>query len=94
VTRNRRGDEIDIAAIGEKPYRVLLGEVKWNSRPLGVKDIRKLLDKRTLVDWYNDKREEHFLIISKAGFTKSAEDFMNANGIEGRDLIELLDSLG
>jgi hypothetical protein len=60
----------------------------------GVKDIKKLLDKRTLVDWYNDKREEHFLIISKAGFTKSAEDFMNANGIEGRDLIELLDSIG
>jgi len=90
---NRRGDEIDIAAIGEKPYRVLLGEVKWNSRPLGVKDIRKLLDKRTLVDWYNDKREEHFLMISKAGFTKSAKDFMNANGIEGRDLAELLEEM-
>jgi hypothetical protein len=47
---NRRGDEIDIAVIGEKPYRVFLGEVKWNSRPLGVNEIRKLLDKRILVD--------------------------------------------
>ena len=58
-----------------------------------VKDIRKLLDKRSLVDWYNDKREEHFLIISKAGFIKSAKDFMNANGIEGRNLTELLEEM-
>jgi AAA+ ATPase superfamily predicted ATPase len=90
---NRRGDEIDIAVIGENPYRVLLGEVKWNSRPLGVNEVKKLLDKRILVDWYNDKREEHFLMISKAGFTKSAKDFMNDNGIEGRDLTELLDEM-
>ena len=87
---NRRGDEIDIAVIGEKPYSTLLGEVKWNSRPMGVKDIKKLLDKRILVDWYNDKREEHFLIISKAGFTENATDFMNDNKIEGWDLVELL----
>jgi AAA+ ATPase superfamily predicted ATPase len=87
---NRRGDEIDIAAIGEKPYRVFLGEVKWNSRPLGVNEIKKLLDKRILVDWYNNEREEHFLMISKAGFTKSAKDFMNDNKIEGWDLAELL----
>ena len=87
---NRRGDEIDIAAIGEKPYRVLLGEVKWNSRPLGVNEVKKLLDKRILVDWYNDEREEHFLMISKAGFTKNAEDFMDDNNIEGWDLAELL----
>lgn len=87
---NRRGDEIDIAVIGEKPYKVLLGEVKWNSRPLGVEDIKKLLDKSILVDWYNDNREEHFLMISKAGFTKSAIDFMDDNKIEGWDLAELL----
>ncbi len=87
---NRRGDEIDIAVIGEKPYSTLLGEVKWNSRPMGVKDIKKLLDKRILVDWYNDIREEHFLIISKAGFTENATDFMNDNKIEGWDLVELL----
>ena len=87
---NRRGDEIDIAAIGEKPYRVFLGEVKWNTRPLGVNEIKKLLDKRILVDWYNNEREEHFLMISKAGFTKSAEAFMNDNKIEGWNLVELL----
>ena len=33
---DRSGDEFYIAVIREKPYRVLLGEVKWNSRPLGV----------------------------------------------------------
>jgi len=87
---NRRGDEIDIAAIGENPYRVFLGEVKWNIRPLGVNEIKKLLDKRILVDWYNNEREEHFLMISKAGFTKSTIDFMNDNKIEGWDLAELL----
>jgi len=87
---NRRGDEIDIAAIGENPYRVFLGEVKWNTRPLGVNEIKKLLDKRILVDWYNNEREEHFLMISKAGFTKSTIDFMNDNKIEGWDLAELL----
>ncbi|MDF1534807.1 MAG: DUF234 domain-containing protein, partial [Methanosarcinaceae archaeon] len=90
---NRRGDEIDIAAIGEKPYSVLLGEVKWNSRPLEVNEVNKLLDKRILVDWYNDKRDEHFLMISKAGFTKSATDFMNENNIEGWDLAELLEKM-
>jgi len=87
---NRRGDEIDIAAIGENPYRVFLGEVKWNTRPLGVNQIKKLLDKRILVDWYNNEREEHFLMVSKAGFTKSTKDFMNDNKIEGWDLAELL----
>ncbi len=87
---NRRGDEIDIAVIGEKPYRVFLGEVKWNTKPLGVNEIKKLLDKRILVDWYNTEREEHFLMISKAGFTKSTKDFMNDNKIEGWDLAGLL----
>ena len=87
---NRKGDEVDIAAIGERPYRILLGEVKWNSRPLGVGEVKKLLDKRTLVDWYNDVREEHFVMVSKAGFTGAARRFMDEEGVVGYDLRELV----
>ncbi len=32
-------------------------------------------------------------MISKAGFTKTAKDFMNDNGVKGRDLTELLEDM-
>ncbi|MCG7850274.1 MAG: ATP-binding protein [ANME-2 cluster archaeon] len=90
---NRRGDEIDIAVLGEKPYMILLGEVKWNSRLLGVQEIKKLLDKRALVDWYNDVRKEHFVMVSKAGFTYAARRFMDEEGVVGMDMNELVERL-
>jgi len=86
---NRRGDEIDIAVIGERPYRILLGEVKWNSRPVGVGEIRKLMQKGDLVDWYNDEREEYFVMVSKAGFTQGAKRFVV--GLDMGDLVGRLE---
>lgn len=91
---NRRGDEVDIAVIGENPHKILLGEVKWNSRPIRVGEIKKLIEKHSLVSWYNDKREEHFVFVSKAGFEATTERFMDENGVVGMNLDKLVEGLG
>lgn len=93
---NRRGDEIDIVAINEKTKDILFCECKWTERKTDKNVLGSLLGKKELVNWYNKKRREHYMVVSKKGFTKSARKIMDSENIIGmtlKDVEVLFDKL-
>lgn len=83
---DRKGHEIDIMMYSKKERSIVAGEVKWRKRPVSMGDVEQLLDNVKLVDWYNDKRKEFVIIVSKSGFSESAIKLMNIKNILGLDL--------
>ncbi len=67
--------EIDIVALNENTTEILFCECKWQNRKVDVGALKELLDKAKSVDWNGDKRKEHFMFISKSGFTDEAKKF-------------------
>ncbi len=84
-----RGDEIDVVALDKDTRDILFCECKWQNRKTGVDVIRHLLDKAPLVNWFNGARNEYYIVISKAGFTKKAEEFAKENGVLLFDLKDI-----
>ena len=62
-------EEIDIVAVNEKTKDILFGECKWSNSLVGVNIYNNLKAKSKLIEWNNEKRKEHFVLFSKAGFT-------------------------
>ncbi len=77
----RKGHEIDIIATDEKSKNILFGECKWQNRKTGIDVLATLMDKSRFVDWNINNRTEYFVIISKSGFTKKAEEFAGQNNV-------------
>ncbi len=73
--------EIDIVALNENTGDILFCECKWQNRKTDVHIIEELLDKSKFVDWNNANRKEYFMVISKSGFTKDAEEYANQKNI-------------
>lgn len=61
--------EIDIIGLNEKKRQIIFGECKWSSKPVGTNIYNDLKKKTSGVQWNHGKREEHFIIFSKSGFT-------------------------
>ena len=61
--------EIDIIALNEDTKDILFAECKWQNKPVGIDTYRELKEKSRFVDFYNQKRKEHFALFSKSGFT-------------------------
>lgn len=84
---NRKGDEIDIVALNGED--LIVGEVKWGRIDIGV--VESLIEKSKLINW---KKNKKFLVVSRAGFTKRCERFMDENDIISlnmRDIKALFD---
>ncbi|WP_207589986.1 ATP-binding protein [Halomontanus rarus] len=64
-------NEIDVAAVGEDnaEERLLLGECKWTSSPVGFGLLENLERKASDVRWRGSDRREEFVLFSKSGFT-------------------------
>lgn len=62
--------EIDIMALDYQKEDVLLGEIKWQNKPVGIKTLNKLKEKSEKIRILSDYRK-YFLLISKSGFTPS-----------------------
>ena len=86
---NRRGDEIDFVALHERTGEILFGEIKWTERRAGKEVVEELLEKKEMVEWRKGRRREYFMLFSKKGFTKGAEEIMREKGIAGFELGDL-----
>ncbi len=64
-----RTAEVDLVALAESGREVLLGEVKWSSRPLGTNILKHLEEASQAVDVPSTVRRRHFALFSRAGFT-------------------------
>lgn len=66
-----KDEEIDVVALSEDEKKILLGEVKWSNKHVGVNIYENLKRKAQKVEWGKGKRDEYFCLFSKSGFTKS-----------------------
>lgn len=62
--------EIDIIGISEREQKIVFGECKWSSKPVGTNIYSDLKNKSIFVQWNNHNRKEYFILFSKSGFTK------------------------
>ncbi|MCD6569343.1 MAG: hypothetical protein J7L53_01410 [Deltaproteobacteria bacterium] len=69
---------MDIVAINKELDSILLGEVKWSEKKVGIDIYERLKQKAGKVKWGSKARKEFFCLFSKKGFTdamlKKAED--------------------
>jgi AAA+ ATPase superfamily predicted ATPase len=63
------GAEIDVVGLAPDADRILFGECKWTSDPVGEAVATQLEDTAEQVRWGSPTREEEFVLFSKAGFT-------------------------
>ena len=84
-----RENEIDVMALDNDSHDILFCECKWQNRKIGVDVIGRLLDKAPLVKWFNGARKEHYVVVSKAGFTEKAVAFAKDKGVLLFDLKDM-----
>jgi len=67
-------DEIDIVGLAPNDNRILFGECKWTTEPVGAGLVDSLKTKATNVRWGPDDRTERFVLFSKSGFVDGLGD--------------------
>ncbi|MBS7655446.1 ATP-binding protein [Candidatus Bathyarchaeota archaeon] len=78
--------EIDILALNRETKDILFSECKWGENIDAKKIVKELKDKSKFVQWYNDKREEHYAIFAKTFKKKFKEPnvfLFNLKDLEG-----------
>lgn len=66
--------EIDVIGLNEKENVILIGECKWSGKQVGTDLLNKLTEKSENIKWKIGKREEHFALFSKSGFTEELDN--------------------
>jgi hypothetical protein len=79
-------EEIDVVAVNEKTGDMLFCECKWANAPVGSDLYADLKRKSGLVQWRNDKRNEHFALFSRSGFTADMRSVAKAGNVMLFDL--------
>ncbi len=67
--------EIDLITLNEDTKEVSFCECKWQSAQVSMDILKELQEKSKFVEWFNTKRREYYIVISKSGFTKSARRY-------------------
>ena len=62
-------EEIDLVALSPELDTILLAEVKWSHKPVGIDLVEKLKEKARKVAWGSPRRKEIYALFSKSGFT-------------------------
>ncbi|WP_158855573.1 ATP-binding protein [Halorhabdus sp. CUG00001] len=66
-------DEIDLVGLAPEDDRILLGECKWTTEPVGSGLAEALREKADRVRWGPETRDEQFALFSKSGFEPGLE---------------------
>lgn len=64
-------EEIDVVAVNSESDSILLGEVKWTKKPVGIDILEKLQKKAKMVVWGTAKRKEAYALFSRSGFSNA-----------------------
>lgn len=72
-------DEIDLVGLNPAEDRILFGECKWTSDPVGFGLVESLRAKSEAVRWGPDSREERYVLISKSGFETELREELGSN---------------
>lgn len=77
----QKNEEIDIVALNDENREIYFGEAKWSRKPVGIDILNDLKRKAVLVEWYREKRKEHFMLFSRSGFTDALKDRAKKEGV-------------
>jgi AAA+ ATPase superfamily predicted ATPase len=90
---DRNGNEIDLVSVNTKEKRILTGEVKWSSHPIGEDVLDGLIRKSKLI---GAPGRYEYMLVSKAGFTetckKKAQE-LGATALDIGDIKDLFDDI-
>jgi hypothetical protein len=64
-----RNAEIDLVGLNEEDNSILFVETKWSSQPLRTDVLDSLVQKARQVEWGSPKRQEHYMLVAKGGFS-------------------------
>lgn len=81
--------EIDIVATNEATGDILFCECKWDEKEIDKSIMEKLLEKSEKVEWGGEKRMNHYVVVSRKGFTEEAKRFAEKNKIRTYTLPEI-----
>ncbi|MFB6138255.1 MAG: ATP-binding protein [Halobacteriaceae archaeon] len=84
-------DEIDVVALAPDDDRILLGECKWTSQPVGPSLVSDLRETADLVRWGPDARDVEFALFSRSGFVDGLRDDLDRRWtlFDVEDLLQL-----
>lgn len=68
------GEEIDVVGVSDERERLLVGECKWTTSPVGPGLLDALEGKAPQVQWHDATRTEYFALFSREGFTDALRD--------------------
>ena len=74
-------EEIDIVATNEATGEILFCECEWKDKEMDKAVMEELIEKSKKVGWGNDKRKNHYAVVSRKGFTDAAKGFAEKNRI-------------
>ena len=80
-----KNTEIDLVGLNEEENAILFGEVKWNTKPLGMEILKELKQKIKSVNWGKENRREYFVLVARSGFS---QELIKAAKKEGGFLIK------
>jgi len=72
-------EEIDVVAINFREGRILLGECKWSTHPVGMNTLQSLVARASrlpLEKW----QDAAYVLFSRAGFTDEVRRYAKATG--------------
>ena len=87
-----KNEEIDIVCFNPTLNKILFGEVKWTSKPVGIDIYESLKEKSRKVAWGDKNRKEYFCLFSKQGFTEAMIERAKKDKValfKGEELLEL-----
>lgn len=76
-----KNEEIDVVGLNENTKEIILGEVKYSQRPVGVNIYFSLRKKSYCVDWNYKKRKSYYILFSKNGFTKEMKELAKKDNV-------------
>lgn len=81
--------EIDGVGFNLEQRKIVFSEAKWSERLITLKVLNKLMAKAEQLLWFNNKREEYYVLFAKSGFDKSLIEEARKN-----QKIKLISQLG
>lgn len=69
-----RNEEVDVVAYNNHSRNFLFGECKWRNKPIGINILADLKRKAEIIKKHTAVADEHYVLLSKSGFTASLED--------------------
>ena len=87
-------EEIDIVALNEATSDILFCECRWLDKELDKEVLEELLEKSEKVEWGNEKRKNHYAVVSRKGFSEEAKNLAETNKIHLFMLKDLVPKAG